>query len=204
MHGPYGPSPIAKTNNWITCLLWWLVGFVWFSLIWFQITCNIKMARFKANVVSWQSREWGWQRGKSWEGEEPTESGPALGDVRNPEQPFPLQAWGCSAITALAASNHLGSVEHVTQDGTCVSEGAGTRHRAWAVLSILGKNHFPDRSGFLALTLCKVRSLATTEDTTGNLLTMSDGLYLSGLIQTLLLWPIHTFLWSNLKFDSIF
>ena len=65
-------------------------------------------------------------------------------------------------------------MKRVTRDATRASEGAGTGHRAWAVLSILlAKNHFPDRSGFLALILCKVRSLVTTVDANGNLLTMS-------------------------------
>lgn len=75
----------------------------------------------------------------------------------NPEQPFPRQARVYSAISGLAASHHLGSVRHVSQDGTCVSEGAGTGRRAWAVLSkLLAKNYFPEVD-FSALTLNKVR-----------------------------------------------
>lgn len=62
-------------------------------------------------------------------------------------------------------------MERVSQDGPFVSGGAGTDHGAWAVLStLLAKNHFPDRSGFLTVKLCEVRNLATTEHTNGNFL----------------------------------
>ena len=80
----------------------------------------------------------------------------------NSERPCPLQATVYPSIISSLASHHLGA-RHTGGDRICASEGAGSGHGVWAVLStFLDKQHFSDRSGFLALILCKVRSLVTT------------------------------------------
>lgn len=151
-----------------------MICFVWLNLVYSSLATASKWPDAKQGLVSSKAERMSQAEGEEQRGV----SGKAgrasyRGRVMAPVWPFPPQA-GTYPITVWPATDHLGSVKHVTQDGTCVSEGAGTGHRGWTVLSILlAKNHFPDRSGFLAPILCKVRSLATSVDANRNLLTMS-------------------------------
>lgn len=130
-----------------------VVGFVWFDSIWFIAF----LLDSKAPAVSAKPTNEPGRGRRIEEIRANTAETSFSGEVVNPEQPFPLQAWVYSAVSGLAASHHLGSVGHVSQDGTRVSEGTGMSCRAWAVFSkLLAENHFPEVD-FLALKLHKVK-----------------------------------------------